>query len=129
MVARYCNALEEARRTYDGITVRYEELAADPASVTRRVCDFLGVPWEERMLDYGDFSHGHFKAGLGDWGAKIESGRVQAPDPPPPDGEIPAELLDVSRAWGYLEQDPLPQASQASTMSLNVETRADPPPL
>ena len=129
MVARYCNAVEEARRTHDGITVRYEELAGDPADATRRVCAFLEVPWEERMLGYGDFSHGHFRAGLGDWGAKIKSGRVQAPDPPPPESDIPPELTPLCRTWGYLEHDPLPQASQPSTMSLNVETRADPPPL
>jgi hypothetical protein len=127
MVASYCNALEEARRAHDGITVRYEDLAADPAAATRRLCDFLGVPWEERMLDYGDFSHGHFKAGLGDWSQKIKSGRVHAPDPPPPAEEIPPALVELCRAWGYLEQEPVPQASQASTMSVKVDTRAEPP--
>jgi hypothetical protein len=129
IVARYCNAVEQARLTHGGITVRYEDLAADPAAVTRRVCHFLGVPWEERMLDYGNFAHGHFKAGLGDWSEKIKSGRVQAPEPPPPADEIPPELVDLCRAWGYLEQEPVPQASQSSTMSLNVDTRAEPPAL
>jgi hypothetical protein len=80
------------------------------------------------MLDYGDFAHGRFKAGLGDWGENIKSGRVQAPAPPPPDDEIPPDLVDLSRAWGYLEeQEPVPQASQASTIELKVETRAEPP--
>jgi hypothetical protein len=128
MVARYCNAVEAARRAYGGLTVRYEELASDPAGVTRRVCDFVDVPWEERMLDYGDFSHGQFRAGLGDWGAKIKSGQVQPPEPPPPESEIPPELIDLCRAWGYL-QEPEPHASQPTTMSLNVETRAEPPTL
>jgi hypothetical protein len=102
MVARYCNAVEEARQAYDGITVRYEDLTADPVAVTRRLCEFLGVPWEQGMLDYGEFSHGRFRAGLGDWSEKIKSGQVQAPDPPPADEEIPPQLQDVSRAWGYL---------------------------
>jgi hypothetical protein len=105
MVARYCNAVEAARQAHDGLTVRYEELASDPAAVTRRVCEFLGVPWEERMLDYGEFSHGRFKSGLGDWSPKIKSGRVQPPEPPPPAEEIPESLVDVSRAWGYLEAE------------------------
>jgi hypothetical protein len=127
-VARYCRAVEEARRSHPGLTVRYEQLAADPAATTRRLCEFLGVAWEPAMLDYGDFAHGRFKAGLGDWGENIKSGRVQAPAPPPPDDEIPPDLVDLSRAWGYLEeQEPVPQASQASTIELKVETRAEPP--
>jgi hypothetical protein len=101
-VLRYGNALEEARRTLPGLTVRYEELAANPAKVTHELCAFLGVRWEERMLDYGQFSHGPHKVGLGDWSEKIKSGRVQPPKPPPAPDEIPEELLDLTRAWGYL---------------------------
>src|SRR3954469_8001395 len=96
-VARYCNALEAARRAHDGLTVRYEDLASAPEAATRRLCEFLGVPWEARMLDYGDFAHGPFKAGLGDWSENIKSGRVQAPEPPPAESEVPPELLDVAR--------------------------------
>ena len=115
MVARYCNAVEAARRDNDGITVRYEDLASDPAAVTRRLCAFLGVPWEERMLDYGRFSHGRFKAGLGDWSENIKSGEVKPPSPPPPAEEIPPALVDVSRAWGYLE--PAVETAEARTTS------------
>lgn len=32
-------------------TVRYEDLVADPAAVLSRVAEFLGVPWDEAMLD------------------------------------------------------------------------------
>jgi hypothetical protein len=130
VVARYCNAVEAARQEHDGLTVRYEELAAEPEAVTRRLCEFLGVPWEARMLHYGDFSHGAFKSGLGDWSENIRSGRVQAPAPPPSAAEIPPELLDVSRSWGYLEgQEPVPQESQPTTLKSNVDTRVEPPPL
>jgi hypothetical protein len=129
-VARYCNAVEEARRRYPGISVRYEDLATDPAAVTRSLCEFLEVPWEPAMLDYGEFAHGHFKAGLGDWGENIRSGRVQAPTPPPAADAIPPELVDVARAWGYLSgHEPVPQGSQATTIEVKVETRAEPPAL
>ena len=102
MVLRYGEALEDARRTYAGMTVRYEELAADPAAVTQRVCAFLGVPWEPRMLDYGRFDHGRYKPGLGDWKDKIRSGQVQPPAPLPEPQEVPDALRGLTAAWGYL---------------------------
>jgi Sulfotransferase family len=99
MVLRYGEALEQARRRYPGLTVRYEELTADPRAVTAEVCDFLGVPWEAGMLEYGRFEHGGYRAGLGDWKEKIRSGQIQAATPPPDD--VPPQLVDLSVAWGY----------------------------
>jgi hypothetical protein len=113
MVARYCNAVQDARERLDGITVRYEDLAGDPVAETKRLCEFLGVEWEERMLEYGEFSRGKFKSGLGDWSEKIKSGRVQEPTAPPPVEEIPPALVEISRKWGYVEQLPLPHESHA----------------
>ena len=101
MVLRYGDALERARRTHAGITVRYEELTADPAAVTQRLCAFLGVPWEPQMVDYGRFAHGRYRPGLGDWKEKIRSGRVQPAAPLPAVDEIPAELHGLCAAWGY----------------------------
>jgi hypothetical protein len=105
MVARYCDAVEAARQAHHGLTVRYEDLATDPAAATKQICEFLGVPWEEQMLEYGEFAHGKFKAGLGDWSPKIKSGRVQPPEPPPAAGEVPPQLMELCRAWGYLEAE------------------------
>ena len=102
MVLKYCTALEQARRAYDGLEIRYEQVAADPATATQEICRFLGVPWEEQMLDYGRFDHGRYKAGLGDWKEKIQSGKVQAPEPPPTAAETPAVLHEIAAAWGYL---------------------------
>jgi hypothetical protein len=101
MVLRYGNALEQARGAHPGITVRYEDLTADPAAVTQRICSFLGVAWEPGMLDYGRFDHGRMKPGLGDWKAKIKSGEIQAAEPPPRLDEIHPSLHELCTAWGY----------------------------
>ncbi len=99
MVRRYGDALEKARQAHDGLTVRYEDLAADPEAATRRLCGFLGVGWEPSMLEYGRFDHGRYRAGIGDWKEKIRSGEVQPPEPAPE--EIPAALRPLADAWGY----------------------------
>jgi hypothetical protein len=100
LVLRYATALERARAAYAGHTVRYEDLAADPEGETRRLCAFLGLEWEARMLDYGQTER-RFKVGLGDWNDKIRSGGVQPPDPLPSADEIPEALRAISAAWGY----------------------------
>ena len=111
MVLRYGRALERARRAHDGLTVRYEDLAADPAVTTQAICAFLGVPWDARMLEYGTSQHGSYRPGLGDWSAKIKSGRVHAPEPPPALDATPLELRELARDWGYLEAEALPSAT------------------
>ena len=103
LIRRYCEALEDARQRYDGITVRYEELTEDPESVTRQICDFLGVDWEPSMLEYGEYDHGRYKSGLGDWSENIKSGEVKKAKPPPP--ETPEPLRPIAAKWGYLAED------------------------
>src|SRR4051812_21980058 len=105
MVRRYCDAIEAARHTYDGHTVRYEDITSDPERETRRLCEFLGVAWEPAMLDYGQFDHGRMKAGLGDWSEQIKSGQVQAPKPLPAPEEVPEALRALTEAWGYPTAD------------------------
>jgi LPS sulfotransferase NodH len=103
LIIKYVEALEDARQTYDGHTVRYEDLTANPEWEMRRICDFLGVAYEPAMLDYGQFDHGRYKSGLGDWNEKIKSGAIQPPEPPPPLEEIDPALREVCAKWGYLE--------------------------
>jgi hypothetical protein len=107
LIQRYCEALESARRRFEGHTVRYEELTADPAAATRAICTFLGVSWEPEMLEYGRFDHGKYRAGLGDWKDKIKTGQVQAARPLPTAEETPPALRKVAAAWGYLTEDAL----------------------
>jgi hypothetical protein len=99
LIRRYCEALERARQTYGGLTVRYEELTADPYSVTQRLCEFLGVEREPGMLEYGNFDHGPYRSGLGDPAEKIRTGRVQPPELPPE--LVPEPLLKMCLTWGY----------------------------
>jgi hypothetical protein len=94
--------VERARQKHPGMTVRYEDLTSEPELQTQRICEYLGVPWEADMLDYGRHDHGEFVAGIGDWREKIHTGSVQPGRPLPEPGEVPAELHEMCRVWGYL---------------------------
>lgn len=106
---RYMTAVEEARHCLSGLTVRYEDVTAEPETAGRRLCDFLGVAFEPLMLEYGRFAHAGFTAGLGDSSKSIRSGRIQPPAPPP--GEIPPYVMDLCAAWGYLRPGADPAAA------------------
>ena len=93
--------MEEVRHNLAGLTIRYEDLVSDTERVTREVCDFLGVPWDERMLDYGAVDHGPLVWGVADSSDHIKSGRIAAPRALPTQ-DMPAELLPACRLWGYL---------------------------
>jgi Sulfotransferase family len=101
-VLRYMEAVERLREQRDGLVLRYEDLTTEPERETKRVCEFIGVDWEPSMLDYGQGTHGRFRAGLGDWNEKIKSGKVQPVERLPTPDEIPPALLDISQRWGYL---------------------------
>jgi hypothetical protein len=102
MVDGFIDVVQAARTSLPGTTVRYEELTADPASTIQRLCEFLGVAWEPRMLSYGEFNQGPFQPGIGDWGAAIESGRVQPSRPLPKFQEVPHILRVRCQTWDYL---------------------------
>ncbi|GAA2691812.1 sulfotransferase [Nonomuraea recticatena] len=97
----FMTALDAARAALPGITVRYEQLVADPAAHVARVCDHLGEPFEPAMLNYGQHGHGPFRRGFGDWSDNINSGRIQTGRPLPPPSRIPHVLRPVCEAWGY----------------------------
>jgi hypothetical protein len=103
---RYMTVLEQAREALPGFTVRYEELTASPERVVRQLCEFVGVPFQPAMLEYGAFDHAGFTPGLGDSSLNIRSGRIQPPAPIP--DEMPAELAGICAAWGYPHPDNQP---------------------
>jgi hypothetical protein len=105
-VLRYMTKVEEARRARPGHTVRYEDLTADPETVVRRLCGFLRLRYEPGMLNYGQFPHARFTAGLGDASENIRSGRIQPGTPPPRDIDISPELAEICEIWGYANIGP-----------------------
>ena len=105
---RYMTVLERVREALPGVTVRYEELTAEPETVVRELCGYLGVPFQPAMLDYGRFDHAGFTPGLGDSSLNIRSGRIQPPAPLPK--EIPAGLAAICASWGYPHQESEPSS-------------------
>ncbi|MCA2180229.1 sulfotransferase [Nonomuraea glycinis] len=97
---RYMKAVQRAKAALPGLTVRYEDLSADPERVTREICAFLGLDWEPQMLSYGEQTV--IQKGLGDWRDKIRSGTVQPGRELPDPESIPESLKPISRSWGYL---------------------------
>ncbi|MFD3380308.1 MULTISPECIES: sulfotransferase family protein [unclassified Streptomyces] len=100
-VLDYSEKLDEARRTLDAHVMTYEDLTAHPERTTRGVCEYLGVPWESAMLDYGAKDHGDFRPQLGDWSPTIRSGRIQQARPADPTAQLPPRLAELAKAWGY----------------------------
>ncbi|MEO3754084.1 sulfotransferase [Streptomyces sp. B6B3] len=102
---KYMVALEKARDVLPGLTLRYEELTSDPETQTRRICDFLDLPWEPGMVTYGKKDHGPYVKGIGDWKEKIKTGSIQPGRALPKPEDIPEELREMCRTWGYLSAD------------------------
>ncbi|MEU6713637.1 sulfotransferase [Nonomuraea sp. NPDC046802] len=98
---KYFKPLEEARRALDGLSVRYEQLTAEPEQVTREVCAYLDVKWEPEMLQYGKHYQGQFVPNLGDRSDNIKSGRIQAARVFDDTGGLPPKLAKYATAWGY----------------------------
>ncbi|MQA84184.1 MAG: sulfotransferase [Streptosporangiales bacterium] len=100
-VLKYLVPLEEARQTLDSLTVRYEDLTADPERVAREICEYLGQEWEPDMLEYGKHEHGPFVPNLGDRSEKIKSGRIQPARPLSGIDGLSPSLMKIASAWDY----------------------------
>lgn len=81
---RYALALHDAQhQARHALTVRYEDLVTDPSATTRRITEWLGVPWEETMLT-----------------GTIDAGLTAQPEPAPVD--VPDSLRKACELLGYL---------------------------
>jgi Sulfotransferase family len=100
-VLRYFYLLREARAELPGLTVRYEDLTAEPEKVCRGICEFLSLDWQPDMLDYGATDHGPLAPGSGDMSAKLRSGRVQPGRPLPAEDDIPQTFRPICAELGY----------------------------
>jgi hypothetical protein len=124
---RYMKALQRVRENVSGLTVRYEDLTADPEAVTRQICEFLEVPWEERMLDYGHANQ-EFPKGVGDWSETIKSGTVQRGRQTPTALEdVPKRLRPMCRRWGYLPPREARDEDEARADAEDVRSEAELP--
>jgi hypothetical protein len=99
---KFTEAMEQARTEHGGLVVKYEDLTREPARTTQQICQFLGVPWEPQMVEYGQQDHGRFVRGLGDWSEKINSGKISPAPPDPKPEDVPDELKEICRLMGYL---------------------------
>lgn len=95
---RYLYLLREARAELQGLTIRYEDLTADPETVCRGICEYLGVGWEPNILDYG---HRPIVPGSGDMSAKLRSGTLQPGRSMPSDDDIPLPFRPMCVEFGY----------------------------
>jgi hypothetical protein len=98
---RYFYLLRRARAELPGLTVRYEDLTAEPERTCQAICEFLQIGWEPAMLDYGAAGHGPLAPGSGDVSVKLRSGRLQADRPLPSEQDIPLTFRPICAEFGY----------------------------
>lgn len=101
LVTTYLQELDKARQALPGLTIRYEDLTADPEGITREVCTHLEVSWEASMLEYGTADHGPLLWGIGDFTENIKTGVVQPSRALPADSDVPEYLREACAALGY----------------------------
>jgi Sulfotransferase family len=97
----YLEAFAGARDNLPGLSVRYEDLVADPDRTTAQICEFIGVPWEPAMVNYGSFDHGKIVKFVGDASEKLQSGVIQRDVVLPTEAETPEPLRELTRRLGY----------------------------
>ena len=92
-------------RRVDHLTVRYETLAEAPEAEVRRICTFLGLPFERCMIDYGEVSHDYpdWEAGSDDVRRRkaIDTSSIGRWKGLKPSGEM---LVAYERYGGFLKE-------------------------
>ena len=47
----------QSRKNAKLLTIKYEDLVKNPEALTRRICEFLDLPWDSRMLRPDQYEH------------------------------------------------------------------------
>ncbi|MGO4615060.1 sulfotransferase [Nocardia sp. 2YAB30] len=100
-ILQWSKRLEAAASHPNSIEVRYEKLLETPDITCSDLCSFIGVDYEPTMLDYGNFDHGAYEPGLGDWRDKIRSGRIQVLSAASAACDLPGSIVELGERWGY----------------------------
>lgn len=101
-VLRYMHGLDRAFADRGGLLVRYEDLTREPERELSRICSFLGLPFDSRMVDYAARAPVFARRGLGDWSDNLRSGTVRHADAQPDLTDLDPELREIARGWDYL---------------------------
>lgn len=121
LLGRYVPAIARflRERPVELLHVRYEDLVADPERHARAIAEHLGLPFESRMVDYGEAGPVQSARGLGD---PVQAGQAKRPttasldkwkgalasDPAKLEAARTAlgQLLDPDlEAWGYARDE------------------------
>lgn len=98
VTTEFARHLAAARAALPGLTLRYEDFVADPVGKSKELCEWLGVEWDEAMLNYADQDRGEYRSRLGDWSETVKSGKIRPPQPLP---DTPDELREACELLGY----------------------------
>lgn len=73
------NKIEQQLAPNRRINISYEKLIANPVETLRQVCDFIGVEYDEAMLNYPQTTTYDFPnpALIGQWQRKMSEGEIQ----------------------------------------------------
>ncbi len=90
--ARAWGAIHPGHRYYE---LRYEALVADPVTTMQALVSWLGEPWDDRVLAFGEFEH-------------ARGARLSETAPRPDDGQNRSEIYRSSVGSGRRRRD-MPQ--------------------
>ena len=105
LIRRYVEAVEAARQTYDGHTVRYEDLTADPERELRGHLLVPRHPVRGRDARVRPVRPRALQVRPRRLEREDQVRPIQQPEPPPPLEEIPPALREMCVKWGYLEAE------------------------
>ncbi|MAY74676.1 MAG: hypothetical protein CMJ31_08210 [Phycisphaerae bacterium] len=111
-----CARLIEALPHENSTTVRYEDLVARPEEELRRVCEFLGLPWDPAILDYPSRStYGPVDEKLSyQWKRKADPREIEL---------VESRCAEPMKKYGYELSTPAKAPGPIRRAALNLDNR------